>query len=329
MRASVIIPAYQARSSVAETVRAARSLPEAAEIIVVDDGSRDGTGEAAQAAGADEVIALPRNQGKGAALRAGVAAARSEYLLLLDADLGGAAADAGPLLRGVADHTTMAVAALPRPPVSGGFGLARGLARATIRLLTGLRVAAPLSGQRALAASLARHIGFASRFGAEVALTVEAAHVGASLLEIPLPLEHRETGRSLPGFRHRARQFRDVLQVLLLTGYGLAWPALSRGRSASRVILWLLGFAVLAGLAFPSASGRMAVVSGAAVLAWLPVLWVTAVSLGIRKPNYLGRRVPAAAGLLFAVVGVPALWWSGEPGCYPTCRARCGPRRWC
>jgi len=313
MRASVIIPAYQASATVAQTVRAVRSIPGVAEVIVVDDGSLDGTAEAARRAGADQVIALPRNQGKGAALRAGLESARHNYLLFLDADLGHSAAQAGPLLQAIPNHTAMAVASLSSPPGPGGLGLARGLARATIRLLTGLRVAAPLSGQRAVAARLVRHVGLAPRFGVEVGLTVEAAHLGASLLEVPLPLEHRESGRTPSGFLHRARQFRDVLQFLLLTGYGLGWPALSRGRTAGRAVVWLMSFALLlelGSLAPPGASARLALISAAAALGWLPLLWISGVSLGLRKANYLGRKVPAAAGLLFPVVGLPSLWFS-------------------
>jgi dolichyl-phosphate beta-glucosyltransferase len=56
---------------------------------VVDDGSRDGTGEGVKARGDEEVrvIAFPHNRGKGAAVRAGVAASLGERVLLSDADL--------------------------------------------------------------------------------------------------------------------------------------------------------------------------------------------------------------------------------------------------
>src|SRR4029079_1858384 len=57
------------------------------EIVVVDDGSGDGTDESALAAGADEVVVLPENRGKGAAVRAGVAAARGRTIAFIDADL--------------------------------------------------------------------------------------------------------------------------------------------------------------------------------------------------------------------------------------------------
>ena len=54
---------------------------------MADDGSGDGTADAARAAGADQVLALPVNRGKGAAVRAGVLAARGRTIAFTDADL--------------------------------------------------------------------------------------------------------------------------------------------------------------------------------------------------------------------------------------------------
>lgn len=316
MPASVIIPAYRAAATIADTVRAARQLPGVREIIVVDDGSHDETGEAARSAGADAVISLPANRGKGAALAAGIALAKAEQLVFLDADLGQSAARAGPLLDALSDipGPGMAVAALPSRPGAGGFGLAMGLARAAIRLLSGLRPQAPMSGQRAISAHLARHIGIAPRFAVEVALTIEAAHVGAPIREISLPLDHAHTGRDLSGFLHRARQFKDILRFLLLTGYGLGWPALPAGVVTRRTLFFILSLIAIVALArIPSAaaSASAAIACAAALLLWLPVLWFAAVTLGLRKPNYLGRQLPSGAGLLFPLVGAPALLLSG------------------
>ncbi len=57
------------------------------EVVVVDDGSSDGTAERAATAGADQVVTLPQNRGKGAAVRAGVLAARGRTIAFTDADL--------------------------------------------------------------------------------------------------------------------------------------------------------------------------------------------------------------------------------------------------
>lgn len=91
LRASVVIPAFGEAGSVAGTIAAVREalaeLDGGVEIIVVDDGSRDGTSDAAIAGGADQVITQPVNRGKGAAVRAGVAAARGRTVAFTDADL--------------------------------------------------------------------------------------------------------------------------------------------------------------------------------------------------------------------------------------------------
>ncbi len=317
MPATVVIPSYQSADTVAQTVRAARRISGVAEVVVVDDGSRDETARAAEQAGADHVISLPQNKGKGDALRAGVQAARHQHLLFLDADLGDSAAEAGPLLDALRDGPAMAIAVLPPRPDAGGLGLALGLAAATIRLLGGIDTAAPMSGQRAIPASLAKHIGIAPRFGVEVALTVEAAHLGIPVVEVPLPLEHERTGRTVSGFIHRGRQLKDALRFLLFTGYGLGWPALTRRRTIVRIAGWLFAFALLVCLgifALPMGSAWLAVTAAFAAVLWLPTLWISAISFGLRRPNYLGRRIPAASGLLFPIVGLSALWFLAPPG---------------
>lgn len=87
MKVSCVIPAYNEGRTVAAVIKAARQAAQVAEVIVVSDGSTDGTAEAAAAAGAEVVIRLPRNLGKGGAVIAGVRRAGEPVILLLDADL--------------------------------------------------------------------------------------------------------------------------------------------------------------------------------------------------------------------------------------------------
>ena len=88
MRVAVVIPAYQAAATIGDVVERTRAVIRSGQIIVVDDGSSDGTGDEARRRGA-LVITLPRNSGKGVALRTGIAqacAADAEVIVTLDAD---------------------------------------------------------------------------------------------------------------------------------------------------------------------------------------------------------------------------------------------------
>ena len=88
---TVIMPVYNERSTVAEVVRRMRAveLPFTLQVIVVDDGSSDGSDKVLRAIedSTIRVIRHERNQGKGAAIRTGLAQARGDLLLIQDADL--------------------------------------------------------------------------------------------------------------------------------------------------------------------------------------------------------------------------------------------------
>ena len=92
-RLSVIVPAYAEAGRIGATVVALRAALQpvavdgGVELVVVDDGSPDATAEEAERAGADEVISLPANRGKGAAVRTGMLAAHGRTLAFTDADL--------------------------------------------------------------------------------------------------------------------------------------------------------------------------------------------------------------------------------------------------
>ena len=88
MNVSAVVPAYNEAARIGAVLRPLLDCPLVDEVIVVDDGSDDGTADVAREFGV-KVITLPENRGKAAALDAGVNAARNDTLLFLDADLVG------------------------------------------------------------------------------------------------------------------------------------------------------------------------------------------------------------------------------------------------
>ena len=88
---SIVLPAYNSAGYVADSVQRLRSelsdVFAPLELIVVDDGSSDATALLAREAGADQVISLGQNRGKGAAVRAGVKAAAGKVVVFTDVDL--------------------------------------------------------------------------------------------------------------------------------------------------------------------------------------------------------------------------------------------------
>jgi dolichyl-phosphate beta-glucosyltransferase len=90
-RLSVVVPAYREEGRIGSTIARIRSelaaVGDDLEVVVVDDGSGDGTAAEAERAGADVVVVQPANRGKGAAVRAGVLAASGRTIAFTDADL--------------------------------------------------------------------------------------------------------------------------------------------------------------------------------------------------------------------------------------------------
>lgn len=218
-RVAVVIPAKDEARRVAATVRASRAIPHVDLVLVVDDGSMDGTQHVARQAGA-VVVRHPHNRGKASAMETGAAVVAMRdaddqpprLLLFLDADLEETAVNAAPLvlpvLAGTAD---LAIARFPPQPGAGGRGLVVGLARRSIAAATGWTPTQPLSGTRCLTReAFEAATPLARGWGVETGMTIDLLRQGFVAVEIPCDLRHRATGRDLRGQLHRAAQYRDV-----------------------------------------------------------------------------------------------------------------------
>jgi cellulose synthase/poly-beta-1,6-N-acetylglucosamine synthase-like glycosyltransferase len=108
---SVVVPAYNERATIAATVRSLAASTHPVEIIVVDDGSSDGTSDVVHALDLPGVLVIRQpNAGKPAALNAGIAAARHDVVVMMDGDTIFEPSTVGELVAPFADPTVGAVA---------------------------------------------------------------------------------------------------------------------------------------------------------------------------------------------------------------------------
>jgi len=224
---AVVVPAKNEERRIAATILAAREITGVELVVVVDDGSSDGTSYAAEQAGA-MVLRHPRNRGKGAAMETGAAAVHAVdvregraqapwHLLFLDADLEQTAVEAAPLIEPVrAGDADMTIAVLPpqqRP--GGGHGFVVRRSRDGIHKATGFTATQPLSGQRCLtraAFEAARPLAYG--FGVETALTIDLLRRGFRVQEVECDLRHRVTGTDWQAQVHRGRQYVHVAAAI-------------------------------------------------------------------------------------------------------------------
>lgn len=210
-----VVPAHNEAGRVGATVEAIRTLDRVEQVVVVDDGSSDGTVREANAAGARVLIA-PRHRGKGGALEGALARIRpASVYLFIDGDVGSSAKEAGALVEAVLEGSAdLAIGILPRDPRHGGFRIVKQLAALVIKVLGGHRVVEPLSGQRAALREVVEAVRpLAPGFGVEVGMTIDALRRGFRVVEVPVAMRHAFTGRDVQGFLHRARQGLAVLRV--------------------------------------------------------------------------------------------------------------------
>ena len=208
MRIAAIIPAYNEEKTIASVLSTLKKSPLVSNIIVVSDGSEDGTVEVASAFEDVTVIDLLENRGKGGAVKAGLERCTEEIVLILDADLIG-------LNPG---H----VESLLNPVIKGEALMTVGLFEKGRAATDFAQKMAPfLSGQRALKRELLENISSLdlSRFGIEVALHQYAEENDIETAEVQLPdLSHVMKEEKLGFWRGvlaRGKMYWEILKYVI------------------------------------------------------------------------------------------------------------------
>jgi glycosyltransferase involved in cell wall biosynthesis len=204
-RLSVIVPVYNERAMFAEVMARIRSGPLPAgvtrEVVIVDDGSTDGTREllAAEAAAGATVIYHQRNQGKGAAIRTGLGHATGDLMLIQDADLEYDPGDYPRLLEPILEGRTRVVYG------SRFLGERRGMTRlgaaanrllsAMTTLLYGARITDMETCYKVFRREVVEGMTLrARRFDIEPELTAKILKRGEGILEVPIRYSGRTKG---------------------------------------------------------------------------------------------------------------------------------------
>jgi glycosyltransferase involved in cell wall biosynthesis len=220
----VVIPAYNEARRLPATLEGWNSYlaaqPFSWELIVVDDGSSDGTAATAAAAGA-HVISLKPNRGKGGAVRAGVLAAEGEVIAYADADMNIAPSHllgalqllerGADLVAGRRDLAEYAAAEGPLRLLAGG------LVQLTRRSLVLRGIQDTQCGFKVFRREFARAVFERTRinsFAFDIEVLFLAQRLGARIVEMPVSTTYRADS-TFSVRRHLPRFLRDIVQIRL------------------------------------------------------------------------------------------------------------------
>lgn len=198
---SVVVPAYNEAATIEAVVERLRRVPLTLEVIAVDDGSTDGTGQLLdRLAGAgllDRVIHHERNRGKGAALRSGVAAATGAVIVVQDADLEYDPGDLPALLEPIRTGRADAVYGSrflggPHRVLLFWHAVGNWLVTLVSNMFTNVNLTDMETCYKLVRAELLKRLPLtADRFGIEVELTARLVQAGARIWELPISYSGR------------------------------------------------------------------------------------------------------------------------------------------
>ena len=241
MRTLVVLPTYNEVENIVEVLERVRAAVPDASVLVVDDGSPDGTAEAADswgtAHGGVTVLRRPAKSGLGSAYRAGFAwglAEGFEVLIEMDSDLQHDPASLVDLVAAVADGADLAIGSryVPGGKVPEWKWSRRFISQAGNRYaawVLGLDVRDSTAGYRAYRDSALRAIDLdavrADGYGFQVEMAYSVVRNGGTITEVPITFGERSRGTS------KMSLVIVVEALLLVTWWGLRDRVLRRGRS--------------------------------------------------------------------------------------------------
>ncbi len=213
VRLSVVVPAHNEAERVVRTVcEIRRQLADfedrGVEIVVVDDGSDDGTADSATQAGADLVLVHRENRGKGAAVRTGVKAARGQTIGFIDADLAYAPSQLMGFVEAIEAGTDAVIGIRTSSGLRNrGKSLIRSLGSRLVNIVANAALAGNYRdtqcGCKAFRSDIAKTLAEAGKidgfaFDIEILLLIE--RYGFSLLEMPVEVVDSDTStvRAIP-----------------------------------------------------------------------------------------------------------------------------------
>ncbi len=190
---SIVIPAYNEGAHIKKVIS---KIPEAYEVIVIDDGSKDNTAEQAKEAGA-KVIVHERNKGKGQAILTGIEKAKGSIVILLDADNQHDPKEIHHLIKPILDNEADLVLG---SRFKQGFQntpkfrqLTNALSNAGVSIASRGKFTDVLCGFRAIRKRSAELLSLKpTRFEIEADLIIDASRKGLKIKEIPVSLRYGE-----------------------------------------------------------------------------------------------------------------------------------------
>ncbi|MFH5805347.1 glycosyltransferase family 2 protein [Alienimonas sp. DA493] len=286
---SILVPVYNERDSLAElhrqVTRACEDADLAFEMILMDDGSRDGSWEIIEGlAAADERVSgvrFRRNFGKAAALTAGMRAASGRLLLMMDADLQDDPAEIPALLAKHEEGYDVVNGWKERRLDPFGKTFPSKVFNGLVGLLTGLKLHDHNCGLKLFTADVASEIRIYGELHRFIAVLAHAR--GFSVAEQSVNHRPRVHGHSKYGVRRFLRGLLDLLTVTFLTGYGQRPQHLLGAVGLGSFALGFLG------------------------LAYLACAWVAMNVLGLGEPEPIGGRPLLLYSIALLLLGAQAL----------------------